>query len=165
MRGSLGILHPCLQSVVEVIHIIPISNVWPERGASRIKLVKSRLRSSMKNDLLNFILHININGPDLFTKECESLIRRCVVAWHDTKRRKKSKGTGFPPKSVDDHHVRPQVSVVDAGTQTEEEMQAEKEQEAAVLQAFNISSSNIQVESCDDSDSGLDDDFDDEDFF
>ena len=33
--------------VAEVALIIPVSNAWPERGFSAIKLVKSRLRSSL----------------------------------------------------------------------------------------------------------------------
>ena len=81
-------------------------------------------------------------------------------------KRKRSKGPCLPKKSAADRHVRPQVSVADAGTQTEEEMQAEREQDAAVLKVFNITTS-VTSENSDDEDchSGLDDDFDDEDFF
>ena len=31
--------------------IVPITNAWPERGASAVKRVKSRMRSTMKNDI------------------------------------------------------------------------------------------------------------------
>ena len=39
--------------------ITPVTNAWPERGAGAVKRVKSRMRSTMKNDLLNSLLYIN----------------------------------------------------------------------------------------------------------
>lgn len=69
MRCALGSLYPCISKIAEVTLALPVSNAWPERGASKIKLIKSRLRSPLKNDLLNSLLQISINGPDLFSKE------------------------------------------------------------------------------------------------
>ncbi|CAB4013808.1 zinc finger 862-like, partial [Paramuricea clavata] len=73
----------------EVALVLPVSNAWPERGASKLKLVKSRLRSCLKNDLLNSLLQISINGPDLFSKECDDIITAAVKLWMKTKKRKK----------------------------------------------------------------------------
>lgn len=69
MRCALGSLYPCISKIAEVTLALPVSNAWPERGASKIKLIKSRLRSPLKNDLLNSLFQISINGPDLFSKE------------------------------------------------------------------------------------------------
>ena len=52
---------------------MPVSNAWPERGASAIKRLKTRLRSSMKNDMLQALMHITINGPS--TSGCRPLIQ------------------------------------------------------------------------------------------
>lgn len=41
----------------------PLSNAVVERGASAVKRVKTRLRNSLKNDMLASLLHITINGP------------------------------------------------------------------------------------------------------
>lgn len=41
---------------------IQMSNTWPERGASQLKLIKNRIKSQIKNDLLASLLHISING-------------------------------------------------------------------------------------------------------
>ena len=45
--------------------IIPVKNPWPERGTST---VKTRMRSTMKDDLLNGLLHISVNGPTSHSK-------------------------------------------------------------------------------------------------
>ena len=43
--------------------IVPVTNAWRERGASAVKRIKSRQQSTMKNELLNALLHISMNGP------------------------------------------------------------------------------------------------------
>jgi len=35
----------------------------------------------MKNDLLNALLHIHLNGPKLFTKECDDFIADSIKEW------------------------------------------------------------------------------------
>lgn len=55
--------YPRLSFMAEVCLSCPVSNAWPERGASVLKWQKNRLRSRIKNDLLNPLLHISINGP------------------------------------------------------------------------------------------------------
>ena len=47
----------------KTVLIIPLTNAWPEQGATTVKHVKTRMRRTMKNDLLNGLLHILINGP------------------------------------------------------------------------------------------------------
>ena len=41
---------PLLLQLAEVCVTLPVSNAWPERGASAIKRLKTRLRSTLKND-------------------------------------------------------------------------------------------------------------------
>ena len=55
-----------------------MTNAWPERGASAVKRIKVRARSQMKNDVLNSLLHISINGPGVNIKEADNLISQVV---------------------------------------------------------------------------------------
>ena len=110
-----------------------VSNAWPERGASKVKLNKTRLRSRMKNDMLNAILCIQINGPALFTPECDALIHRAVKKWNEVKeRRKKAALSGRLASSST-----PCVSFSDGSTQTEpEEPEPSEEEIQGVLKLF-----------------------------
>ena len=58
--------------------IAPITNALPELGASAVKRVKSCMRSTMKNDILNALLHISLNGPPANSKDADNLINRVV---------------------------------------------------------------------------------------
>ena len=49
--------------LAQITLTVPVTNAWPERGASLVKRVKSRTRDTMKNDLVNALLNISINGP------------------------------------------------------------------------------------------------------
>ena len=48
--------------------IVPVSIAWPERGASSVKQLKTRMRSTINMALLNTLLILSINGPSLKTK-------------------------------------------------------------------------------------------------
>lgn len=54
-----------LISVIEALLVIPVSNAWPKRGASKVKLIKNRLRSLLKGDMLNSLMYISLNGPSV----------------------------------------------------------------------------------------------------
>ena len=56
----------------------PVTNAWPERGASAVKRIKSRLRSTMKMDLLNALLLILMNGPTNNRKEATLIIQKAT---------------------------------------------------------------------------------------
>lgn len=66
---------------------MPVSNAWPERGASAVKRLKTRLRNSLKKDMLESLLHITINGPPV--EKAEALINTTVAMWKDKKKRRK----------------------------------------------------------------------------
>jgi len=70
---------------------LPVSNAWPERGASAVKRLQTRLRSRIKNDMLEALMHITLNGPEV--KDSSQLIQASVKEWMKTKpRRKLAKG-------------------------------------------------------------------------
>ncbi|KAL9969607.1 hypothetical protein ACROYT_G021840 [Oculina patagonica] len=78
MRCALGSLYPGISKFAEVALAFGVSHAWPDRGASNIKLIKSRLRSRLKNDMLSSLLQISINGPDLFSTESKDIIKEAV---------------------------------------------------------------------------------------
>ena len=80
---------PMMMIVVESLLVIPVSNAWPERGASKLKLIKTRLRSGMKGDMLNALMHISLNGVPATSKAATVFIRECVDRWLTVKSRKK----------------------------------------------------------------------------
>ena len=60
----------------------------PERGAGAANRIKSRMRSKMKNDFLNSLLHISINGPPANRKEADQLLERVCNAYANEKHKK-----------------------------------------------------------------------------
>ena len=74
---------PIIIEFAKLAIIVPVTNAWRERGASTVKRIKSTQRSSMKNDLLNALLHISMNGPAANSLEAEQLINRVVERYID----------------------------------------------------------------------------------
>ena len=66
---------------------IPVTNAWPERGASAVKRIKNRLRGTMKMDLLNALLMISMNGPTNSSKEAKLIIQKATERYQSSKRR------------------------------------------------------------------------------
>ena len=89
MSATYRHLCPCLLELAEVFLSLPVSNAWPERGASAIKRLKTRLRSSLKNDKLDALLQVSINGPEV--NDCQPLIAAAVKEWLAKPRRKIAK--------------------------------------------------------------------------
>uniref|UniRef100_A0A8C4X0B0 Uncharacterized protein n=1 Tax=Eptatretus burgeri TaxID=7764 RepID=A0A8C4X0B0_EPTBU len=65
----------------------PTDNTWPERGAPAVKRVKTLLRNRIKQDMLESLLHISINGPKV--NESGELIAEAVEYWKKLKNRRK----------------------------------------------------------------------------
>ena len=60
--------YPLLSNLAECCLSIPISNAWPERGASALKRIKARLRSRLQNDMLQANRgHLDLPGQELHT--------------------------------------------------------------------------------------------------
>lgn len=68
--------YPLLSFAAEVCFSCPVSNAWPERAASVLKWQKSMLCSHIKNDLLNPLLQITINGPKQDSIELPTLMQK-----------------------------------------------------------------------------------------
>ena len=63
MRSTYQHFFPGILQIAEVCLSLPVSNAWPERGASAIKHIKSRIRSRLKDDMLEALMQVTINGP------------------------------------------------------------------------------------------------------
>ena len=81
-----GLQFELLPQIAEIASSLPMSNVWPERGASCLKRLKANLRSRIKVDMLNTLMLISINGPGLYSPECNELIESAVLLWNKKKK-------------------------------------------------------------------------------
>ena len=81
VKGPRGDNYIYICELAKIALITQVTNAWPERGASDVKRVKSRTSSTMKNGLLNSLLHISINGPFAKCKEDEKLLERVCHAY------------------------------------------------------------------------------------
>ena len=70
---------PGMLCVAEVCLSLPVSNAWPERGVSAINRIKTRMRSRIKDDMLEALMQVSINGSKL--KECTGVVKESVQQW------------------------------------------------------------------------------------
>ena len=89
LKTTYSSVFPALANIAEVCLSMPVSNAWPERGCSALKRIKTRLRNRLSVDMLQSLLIISINGPELRTMECEALITAAVEKWRSQKRKRK----------------------------------------------------------------------------
>jgi len=85
-KSAYGPVYPKLLHIADVCLSTPVSNAWPERGASALKRLKTRLRNPMKNNMLQALLQIVINGPP--ESECSGVVLGAVKRWKETKKRR-----------------------------------------------------------------------------
>ena len=124
MRTDLGHFYHKLVWIAETILSLPVSNAWPERGASAVKRIKSRLRSRMSNQILEALLQISIYGPPV--SKAEDLVKETVKTWSKTKKRRK-----LPPATTSGNSEIPvQTILVDTAIQTGLEADVNEEAEA-----------------------------------
>ena len=76
-------MFPNLVKLAAVAQSLPVTNAWPERGACALKCIKTRLRNSLKDDMLECLLQISINGPPV--SECAN----ALSLWPQEKNRRK----------------------------------------------------------------------------
>ena len=156
-RSSFLSLLPLLMHIVEIALTMPISNAWPERGASRVKLIKSRLRSRLTNEMLEALVNISMNGPEANSSECDTLVKKTTEKWLSGKRYKLAKGKSASRESKGKEPAPPELTSVSTQTdpqvedsQSQEEQQALQEEEQALIK---LGLANFQDDpSCDDSD-------------
>ena len=82
--------YPIISSFATIAYIIPVSKAWPERGGSAIKRIKTNKRGTLKNDTLNAVLMISLNGPQLGTLEAKELIKLAARIYGERKQYKKA---------------------------------------------------------------------------
>ena len=122
MKSTFGQVYPRFVQVAEVALAVPVSNAWLERGASQLKLIKTRIRTQIKNDLLASLLHININGPVPYTEAYDSLVSKAVDMWKAAKKRRKlpyHKPSTQPQVNNETEAATPTTLVQDIGAQTD----------------------------------------------
>lgn len=84
-RASFKPFFPELLKITQIAACIPVSNAWPERGASALKSVKTRLRSRLTNSMLEAILQVCINGPPVSSSK--EVVQAAVKKWKGKKKR------------------------------------------------------------------------------
>ena len=139
--------YPLLNSFAECCLPISISNAWPERGTSTLKCIKTRLRSTLQNDMLQGLIQVSINGPPLHSDQCKELVRDSVQLWLKQKKSRtlpKKGATTDQRGSVSEHvDVGVQVETVEAGqneaSSNEIALRDEVEAAAAALKLTNQS--------------------------
>ena len=77
-----------IYEIAKAVLVTPVTNAWPERGASAVKRVKTRFRSQIKDDLLNSLLMITINGPAFKTAEYENLMEEVTNIYQSESHKK-----------------------------------------------------------------------------
>ena len=121
-----------LAKAAEYIVSLPVSNAWPERGASALKLIKSRLRSTLKNDMLSCLMQIHVNGPEAGIENFDNLMTAAVTAWQSKPRRKLLKARMIAKETNQDEsshtgQVSEIVTLRDAKIQTDDVVATEPE--------------------------------------
>lgn len=86
-RSTYQHFFPGMLHIAEVCLSLQVSNVWPERGVSVIKPLKSRMRSRMKDDRLEALIQVTINGPKV--KKFSGVDMATVQEWLKLKPRRK----------------------------------------------------------------------------
>lgn len=72
--------YPLVADIVKIAIFTPMTNAWPERGASPIKRIKIRLRSRVKN-LFNRLLIFSVDGPDYGSAEARTILGKAAKRW------------------------------------------------------------------------------------
>ena len=71
---------------------LPVSNAWPERAETAMKLVNTTYRSSLQN-MLGSLQMVLIARPSV--KDCGPVVKFAIKMWPENMKRKK-----FPPVKV-----------------------------------------------------------------
>ena len=75
-------MYPEIIKLMKIAMTVPLSTAWPERGFSTLK----RVKSFMRNRLLNALMQISLNGPHVLSDEQANAI---AEKWLVEKRRLK----------------------------------------------------------------------------
>ena len=142
-QPSYRFFYPVLTQLAECCLSLPVSNVWPGRGASALKRIKTRLRSRLSNLMLQFLMQLSINGPPINSKETEDIIEDCIEVWTLQKKRRKM---AKPPTNTSQENTSKQmVEMVDAVVQVSD--QSEKAMAAKVFEEVEKLKEEVELAS------------------
>jgi len=88
-RSTYQHFFPEMLCIAEVCLSLPVSNTWSERGTSAIKRIKTRMRSGIKDDILEALMQISINGLKVKELECTGVVKESVKQCLKEKPRRK----------------------------------------------------------------------------
>lgn len=124
-----------LAHIAAIILSLPVSNAWPERGASALKRIKTRLRSRLKDNMLSGLLQVSINGPPV--EEATEFVNTCVNNWYEAKPRRKLKEVKAKDK-VKTAVPREVVETADASVQADMEERTNEEVKTKMAQIMKL---------------------------
>eukprot|EP00117_Sycon_ciliatum_P048482 scpid87328/ scgid34510/ len=84
---------PNIRLILRWALAIPITTAGSERDFSRMKLIKSALRSSLKDSTLNWLMAVSLDGPPIATFP----FMESLQLWHGKQRRRLPKGSMSRP--------------------------------------------------------------------
>ena len=84
---------PNIRLILQWALAIPITTAGSERDFSRMKLIKSALRSSLKDSTLNWLMAVSLDGPPIATFP----FMKALQLWHGKQRRRLPKGSMSRP--------------------------------------------------------------------
>lgn len=115
--------YPSVIQIAGIILAIPITNAWPERGASCLKNIKTKSRNRLSETMLESILHICINGPEPESEEGRKLVKLSVDTWVKAKNRRKLPKLKVKDKGVSSLNVQQEKVTLmqDASMQTDDD--------------------------------------------
>jgi hypothetical protein len=124
-----------LAHIAAIILSLPVSNAWPERGASALRRIKTRLRSRLKDNMLSELLQVSINGPPV--EENTEFVNTCVNNWYEAKPRRKQKEVKAKDK-VKTAVPREVVETADASVQADMEERTNEEVKTKMAQIMKL---------------------------
>ena len=97
--------YPTISSFAKITYIIPVSNAWPERSGSAIKRIKKNKRSTLKNNALNALLMLSLNGPQIGEIEAKELIKHTARIYGERQQYKKVASIKQREQETDSKHT------------------------------------------------------------
>ena len=134
-------LYPDIMYIVEVVVSLPVSNAWPERGASTLRAIKTRLRNRLGTKMLESLLHISLNGPYPCSEEGQKLVKLAVKS--RLKRKPRRKAPKYKSTAIGKEAATPVIVVEDEGIQT---MLAAVVDEAVFHTAVRAAANSLNLE-------------------
>ncbi len=145
-RHSYVQFFPEILHVVDIVHSAPITNAWPERGASALKRVKTKSRNRLSQMMLNAQMQVSINGPEPGTAQARTIVKAAKKIWLAAKPRRKLPTTGLRKIVVCHQGVQASVSEEPPSTSRNENVSAAQTATAADASSTAATVPETQVE-------------------